>query len=137
VVNADIWQRLNADSTLVALVSAFGGSPSIFNRPQVPPEAPRPYIWIQSPLADVEADEKNTRGRDVRVLIACVGDKTGSVAEVAGIAARVRTLLHRYKLPIDGGRPAHISDVTGPTTFPSDESVYALALTLRVVYQES
>lgn len=133
-VTKALFDQLRTDATLTSMLSQYQSVPAIFARPLVPENAVRPYVWIQPPGADESADTKTTQGRTVRRDIWAVTNNQGSMASCEAIAERIRSRLHRQSFAVDGAELL-ISEVSGPSIAPSDESVIALSLGVRLVFE--
>jgi hypothetical protein len=123
-----IVDRLSGDTALAALLGIYSGDPCVFADPQVPEDAPRPYVWLPQPSADSGWDGKIHRGRDVSRDIWCTTDNLGSWAPAQAIAARVREPLSASTSVEDYS--GIIAEVFGPVVQESDESLCVLRLTL-------
>ena len=142
MLTAAIIARLKQDMTLSALLETYLGEPCVFSGPYVPEDAPRPYVYLLPALSDLAWDGKNWRGREIRRELISVTDGNGSYLPCETIADRVRTLLHRYALPLSvdssGATVQHVfvAQAQGPEHFESDESVCALKVSVRFLFRE-
>lgn len=138
-LSAAIYDLLAADGTLVGLLAAYEGEPAIFTVQPAPGDAILPYIVTAGQVVDGAWDTKTTRGRAVIRDVRCYAAADGSAVVIEAIAERVRALLHRQPLDIDGFTWV-ISDCNGPIT--ADESggagdgVYGRILSLSLTAQE-
>lgn len=127
VLTAAIFQRLSNDSELAGLLA--DGAGSVYTDDRVPPDAALPYVVSAGNVADEPWDTKTSQGRrptrDVGVYFPHRSTKTLEQA-----AERVRALLHRHPLAIDGHRTV-TARVSGPIRISSDD-YDARVLTLRL-----
>jgi hypothetical protein len=86
-------------------------------------------------VADEPYDTKTTLGRDVRRDVRCYAAISGSVAAIESIAERVRTLLHRHALVVDG-YVTWVAQCSGPI-LADEEAAYGRVVTVRLVMMES
>lgn len=129
-----LYDRLASDSTLTDMLSSFNGSPAIFTIDPVPLEAELPYLVSAGSVSDVPFDTKTEVGRSFVRDIRCYDKISGSAVTVEAIAERVRNLLHRQPLSIDGASWM-ISDCSGPTTADEPEA-YGRIITLSLIALE-
>lgn len=135
MLTAAIDARLRGDVTLVAMLAEYGGRAAIFTADPAPGDAEPPYIVTAGEVADSAYDTKTTRGRDVRRDVRCYAPATGTVATIEAIAERVRALLHRQPLEVEG-YDVWMAECTGPIV--ADEStVYGRIVTVRTVMMEA
>jgi hypothetical protein len=141
LLTAAIIARLKDDNDLSYLIETYLEEPCVFASPYVPEDAQRPYVYLLPALSDLAWDGKNWRGREVRRELIAVTDNTGSYLACEAIAERVRTLLHRYALPLtvdsSGASLQHVfvAQAQGPEHFESDESVCALKVSVRFQFR--
>lgn len=131
-VTQALFTRLSSDTTLAAMLAVYQNAPAVFAGPKVPEDAARPYVFIPAPMTDTSWDAKVERGRDTEREVWAVTDNAGSMAPCETIAERVRTLLHRG-FPL-GSINVEIAEARGPSAMPSDESVTALRVSVRLRY---
>lgn len=140
-IGATIHARLSADSTLTALLGTFNSEPCVFY-PQVPDNAPRPYVVIDPPQAS-PLGLQNMKGKEVRlpeVAVHCFVDFAGSAVAVDSIAERVYDLLHANgrsaglstALTISGYNGVLTSVVNGPVQALTDDSLEGRTVVARV-----
>lgn len=129
-----LYDKLAADGTLTALLSTYNSLPAIFTMDPVPLQADLPYIITAGHVSDIPFDTKTQNGRQVVRDIRCYAPISGSVVTVEAIAERVRALLHRQPLTIDGTNWI-ISDCSGPTV-ADEEDAYGRIVTLNVITLE-
>ena len=101
-LTAALYALLAGDATLTALLSTYGSAPAIFTTDPAPGDAELPYIVTAGAVSQSPFDTKTTRGRDVVRDVRCYASASGSAIVVEAIAERVRALLHRQELAIDG-----------------------------------
>jgi len=133
-LTAALHARLVGDATLAALLADYKGGPAIFTTDPAPGDATLPYLVSAGEVATSPFDTKTTRGREVRRDVRCYAAATGSAALVEEIAERVRVLLHRYRLEVDG-HEAWVAEVTGPIAADEDEA-YGRVVNLRLILME-
>lgn len=102
MLTAAIYSRLSGDTELVGLLGSYRGGPAVFTTDPAPGDATLPYIVTAGQVADAAFDTKTTRGRTLIRDLRCYSAASGSAATVEAIAERVRALLHRQTLEIDG-----------------------------------
>jgi len=129
-----IFNVLNGDATLTALLSTFDSDPAIFTTDPAPLKATLPYIVTAGQVSDTPFDTKTTDGRDfVRDIKCYATNASGSTDVIEDIAERVRFLFHRKPFTITGF-DVIIASVTGPIA-RDEEDVYARILTLQATMQ--
>lgn len=129
------YNRLAGDAPLTALLSRYNGAPAIFTIEPVPEDARLPFIVAIGDVATSPFDTKTTRGRDIARDIRCYTEATGSAADVEAIAERVRVLFHRYRLAVAGFGTV-LAIASGPSIAPTDETVYGMLVTVRLIIEE-
>lgn len=130
------YDRLANDGTLAALLATYNGEPAVFTNDPAPPDADLPFVVTAGEFAVAPFDTKTRNGRTVFRDIRCYAREDGSAAAIEDIAERVRTLFHRYPLPVDGFGTV-LCDVSGPTVAPDDdETVTGRILSVRLLLQE-
>lgn len=102
MLTAAIYERLTGDAELAGLLGSYRGGPAVFTTDPAPGDATLPYIVTAGQVADAAFDTKTTRGRTLIRDLRCYSAASGSAATVEAIAERVRALLHRQTLEIDG-----------------------------------
>ncbi len=112
---------------LAARVGTYAGGPCVFSG-DVPPDAPRPYVLIFAPYADLPWDDKQNEGRYQERDVWAVFDRTVSLATMEELGEMLRGLLHRRHIPI-AGYGTVLSTVRGNGEIPSDGTVRGLSLT--------
>jgi hypothetical protein len=123
-----IRTRLAADGALTAMLGVYSGAPAIFVGDLVPADAPRPYVILSGAIADVAADTKSTLGRSVEQDVRCYADGPASSKLIESIAERVRAVLHRAAIYINGFS-AIVSDVDGPIAAETDGRIIGRIVT--------
>jgi hypothetical protein len=134
VLTQAIYDQLVADGTLVGLLATYNGNPAVFTTDPAPGDATLPYIVTAGEVSQAPFDSKTTRGRDAIRDVRCYAEADGSVVTIEAIAERVRALLHRQALSIDG-YDWIMSDCTGPIV--ADElDTYGRIISVSVVAQQ-
>ena len=131
-LSAGIYGRLAGDGELAALLATYDGEPAIFTSDPAPGDAVLPYIVTAGAVSDVPFDTKDHIGRQVMRDVRCYAAANGSTAVVEQIAERVRVLLHRQPLEVDG-EGWLMSNCTGPIAM-DDLEAYGRVVTLMVTY---
>lgn len=121
VITAAIWDRLANDALLTALLSEYGGLPAIFTTDPAPGDAVLPYIVTAGEVAQTPWDTKTTLGRELTRDVRCYDADDGSVVTIEAIAERVRSLLHRHELVVDGYTTV-IAECFGPITADEEDA---------------
>jgi len=134
ILTAAIYNKLANDGTLTALLAAYGSEPAVFTTDPVPGNASLPYIVTAGEVTQAPFDTKQTRGRSLIRDVRCYAAADGSAAVVEQIAERVRTLLHRQVLVIDG-YSWMLSDCAGPIV-ADDDDIYGRIISVSVIAQE-
>lgn len=127
-----IYDRLAGDPTLTAMLAEYDGAPAIFTIDPAPGNAGTPHIVTAGEVSQAAWDTKTSRGREIIRDVRCYAAAVGSAATVEAIAERVRSLLHRQALSIDGYKWI-VSDCGGPIA--ADESDYygrIVSVTLKI-----
>lgn len=136
-LTAALYARLAGDEQLVGMLATYEPepgttAPAIFTTDPPPSNARLPYIVTAGEVATNPRDTKDLRGLEYYRDVRCYTARTGSDEAVEDIAMRIRTLLHRQPLVVDGV-PALITSVTGPRRGPDEDKAVGRILTLRVV----
>ena len=133
-LTAAIYARLAGDATLAGLVASYRGQPAIFTTDPAPGDATLPYIVSAGDVAQRPYEAKNRGGREVFRDVRCYAPAVGSAVTVEEMAERVRALLHRQALAVDGFE-LWVAQVTGPTV--ADEAdAYGRIVSVRLVLME-
>ncbi len=135
ILTAAIYDKLANDATLTAMLATYGDLPAIFTTDPVPGSAELPYIVTAGEVSQSPFDTKQTRGRNAIRDVRCYAAADGSAVLIEAIAERVRALLHRQALTIDGFSWM-LSDCTGPIVADDDE-VYGRIVSVGVIAQAS
>lgn len=130
-----IYDLLANDSTLTDLLAEHEGGPAIFTTDPPPGDAELPYIITAGEVSTAPYDTKTTLGRTVRRDVRCYTEASGSAAAVEEIVERVRTLLHRQPLTVDGFENL-VAECTGPIQADEDDANGRI-LTVRLVLMEA
>jgi hypothetical protein len=135
ILTSSIYDRLASDGTLTGMLSTYEGNPAIFTTDPAPGNASKPYIVTVGEVSQAAFDTKTTRGRSLIRDVRCYAAANGSAIVVEAIAERVRALLHRQALVIDGFSWL-VSEANGPIV--ADETdAYGRIVSLRLIAQES
>ncbi len=97
-----IHDVLADDVTLAAMLSTYEGEPAVFTTDPAPGDAVLPYIVTAGEVVANPADTKTTLGRELWRDVRCYTEASGDEDIVEAMAERVRALLHRKTLEIDG-----------------------------------
>lgn len=135
ILTEAIYSVLAGDATLVALLSDYDGAPGVFTTDPAPGNASPPYVVTAGEVSQSPSDGKTCRGRVMIRDVRCYTAATGSSVLVEQIAERVRFLLHRQPLSIDGFNWL-ISDCAGPV-IANETDFYGRILSLSVTARES
>lgn len=130
-----IYDALSEDLTLTAKLSTYEGEPGIFTVDPAPGDANLPYIIIGPILEQAPFDTKTSRGRSVRIDVRCYEAATGSAVDIEAISERVRSLLHRVAITIDG-HAWEWSSCFGPIS-ADEEDAYGRIITVLVSATEN
>lgn len=134
ILTSAIYDRLAGDSILTGYLSTYKGNPAIFTIDPAPGDAELPYIITAGEVSQSPWDTKTTRGRDLIRDVRCYTKEDGSAVLIEAIAERVRVLLHRQSLSIDGFTWV-ISAVSGPIQ-ADEQDTYGRVLSLSLKAQE-
>ena len=93
-----------------------------------------PYIVTAGEVTDSAYDTKTTLGRELRRDVRCYAPVTGTVATIEAIAERVRTLLHRQPLTVDG-YDVWMAECSGPIV-ADEPDAYGRIVTVRTIMTE-
>ena len=129
-----IHARLAGDATLAAFLAEYAGEPAVFSTDPAPGDATLPYLVSAGHVSDRAYDTKTTRGRQVYRDVRCYAPASGSVVTVEEIAERVRALLHRHALAVDG-HETWVAEASGPTA-ADEEDAYGRIVSLRLIVME-
>lgn len=135
ILTPSIYDVLAGDGTLTGLLAEYNGSPAVFTTDPAPGDATLPYVVTAGEVSQAPFDTKTTRGRTLIRDVRCYAEANGSAVEVEAIAERVRTLLHRQPLTIDGFDWL-VSSVSGPIV-ADERDVYGRIVSLSLIAQES
>jgi len=129
-----IYDVLAGDPTLTALLATYEGAPAVFTTDPAPGDADMPYIVSAGEVTAAPFDTKTGNGRQIWRDIRCYAEANGDATVVEAIAERVRALLHRAHLDIDGF-DVFVADVSGPVAANETEA-YGRILTARIKMME-
>jgi hypothetical protein len=134
IITEALYDTLSADVTLTSLLSTYEGEPAIFTTDPAPGDATLPYIVTAGEAVQTGFDTKNSRGRELWRDVRCYAAANRSAVTVESIAERVRALLHRQAIMIDGFIWL-LGDCSGPVV--ADESdAYGRIVTVRLIVEE-
>jgi hypothetical protein len=133
-LTAALYERLVGDAALAGLLAEYQGQPAVFTVDPAPADAALPYIVTAGSVVDTPWDTKTTRGRQVWRDVRCYAPATGSAVTVEAMAERVRALLHRDYLEVEG-HVTYLTDVHGPIVADETEA-YGRILTVRLTLGE-
>ena len=134
ILTGALYRHLAADPDLTGLLAKYNNLPAIFTVDPAPGDASLPYIVTAGEVAQSPFDTKTSRGRRLIRDVRCYARADGSAVVIEAIAERVRALLHRQKIEIDGYRWL-ISDVAGPIVADEPDH-YGRVLSLSLTAQE-
>lgn len=135
MLTAAIDARLRGDATLVAMLADFNGRAAVFTTDPVPGTASMPYIVTAGEVTDSAYDTKTTLGRELRRDVRCYAPIAGSVVTIEAIAERVRELLHRQPLSVDG-YDVWMAECSGPIV-ADEPDAYGRIVTVRTIMTEA
>jgi hypothetical protein len=133
-ITKGLYDRLEPDATLAALLSTYSGNAAVFTTDPIPQDATLPYVVIRD-LSEVTFDTKTSRGREVWHDVGCYAKDEGSAVLVESIKERVRALLHRYALTIANFTTV-IAEVSGIVQADED-GVFGRIVTIRLIVEET
>ena len=134
VLTQFIYDRLADDTTLADLLATYQDGPAIFTTDPAPGDASKPYIVTAGEPVQSPFDTKNSRGRRAYRDVRCYADADGSALAIEAIAERVRVLLHRYRLDIEGFGVL-VAECGGPVA-ADEEDAYGRILTVQYLFTE-
>lgn len=133
-LTAALYDVLAGDAQLVGMLESYKGLPAVFTAHPVPGDAKAPYVVTVGEVTQVPWDTKTTRGRDLIRDVRAYAPATGNPIVVEAIIERVRALLHRQPITIDGFQWV-ISNVTGPIAL-DEKDYYGRVVSLSLKAQE-
>lgn len=133
-LTAALHARLAGDATLTALLASYQGEPAIFTADPAPGDAVLPYIVSAGQVADAPFDTKNSRGRQLWRDVRCYAAADGDSSTVESIAERVRALLHREPLDVEGFG-VFLAECSGPIV-ANESDAYGRVVTVRMIMME-
>jgi hypothetical protein len=135
ILTAAIYDLLSNDAILKAMLTTYKGSPAIFTVDPAPEENfSGAYIVTAGEVVDNPFDSKTTQGRDLVRDVRCYAPADGSVVTIEAVAERVRALLHRQALTIDGYHWI-LSDCAGPVV-ADEQDAYGRIISLSLKAQK-
>ena len=139
-LTAALYDRLAGDAELAGMLSTYRATPQGASRPAVftvdpaPGNARLPFVVLPGPVADTAYDTKTRRGRQIWRDARCYAAADGGSELIERIAERVRALLHRQPLEIDGYGVGG-SECSGPVG-ADDADAYGRIVTVRLIVME-
>ena len=134
LVTEAIYDRLVGDYDLGVLLASYGGAPGVFTVDPVPGDATLPYVVTAGQVWARPFDTKTTRGRELSRDVRCYAEGDGSATLVEAIAERVRSLLHRQLLTIEGFG-VWLMECSGPVAV-SEPDVQGRIVSVRMMIME-
>lgn len=134
-ISQAFYDVLSADDSLAALLATYGGSPAVFTMDPAPGDAVKPYIVTAGEAVHRPYDTKLTRGRELWRDVRCYADDSGSAAVIEEIAERVRALLHRQIIDVDGFT-VWVAECVGPIV-ADEPGAYGRIITTRIIMMEA
>ena len=135
VITKAIFDRLNGDATLTALLGTFNGNAAIFTTDPPPSKAVLPYIVTAGDVSNTPVTSKNAPGQIPTRDIRCYANANGEAKTVEDIANRVRVLFERQIIAITGFDTI-IASTSGPLTV-DEEDIYGRVVTVSLTIMES
>lgn len=124
-----VYNALNADATLKAAT----GDGVIYSGPTVKASASRPYVLIKPPSNLRDVGSKNLNMLEAVIDVLVVSSNYESSLQAEQLADYVIEDLHRTTLSLTTDN--HIfSELVGTQAIPSDDELFALQLSFRVVF---
>lgn len=134
ILTAAIYDQLSGDATLIAMLATYKGSPAVFTSDPAPGDAGLPHIVTAGEVSQAPFDTKTTQGRNAIRDVRCYDAAGGSPIVIEAIAERVRAILHRQALSINGYQWI-ISDCFGPIV-ADERDFYGRIISLSLTAQE-
>jgi len=131
LVTEAIYDRLVGDYDLGVLLASYGEAPAVFTEDPVPGDAELAYVVTAGQVWARAFDTKTTRGRELVRDVRCFARST-ILVEI--IAERVRKLLHRQPLTIEGFG-VWLMECSGPVVV-SEPDVQGRIVSVRMVIME-
>lgn len=132
-LTAAIYDRLAGDTELASMLAIYRGEPAVFTVDPAPGDAVLPFIVSAGHAVDTAWDTKTTQGREIWRDVRCYAPADGSATLIESIAERVRALLHRQALAVDGFG-VWLTECSGPIA-SDDTEAYGRIVTVRLVMQ--
>ncbi len=133
-LTAAIYTLLAGDAQLAALLATYNGAPAVFTTDPAPGDATLPYIVSAGNVADAPFDTKTGNGRQVWRDVRCYAAADGSAVTIEAIGERVRQLLHRASLTVDGFN-VFMTDCSGPSV-ADEPDAYGRIVSVRLMAME-
>lgn len=130
LITEALYERLAGDYELASMLASYAGSPAIFTIDPPPGDATLPYIITAGEVSQAPFDTKTGQGRDLRRDVRCYAPASGSAVVIEAIAERVRALLHRQPLEVDGFG-IFVAECQGPIA-ADEEDAYGRIVSVRM-----
>lgn len=134
MITEAIYNRLAGDATLAGMLAEYCGETAVFTTDPAPGDAVLPYVVTAGSVAEAPFDTKTTRGWTITRDVRCYTAASGSAVMVEAIAERVRALLHRQVLTIDGFVWLW-AECSGPLV-ADEQDAYGRIVTVRMTVEE-
>lgn len=139
-ITKGIFDRMNDDSTLTALLGTYNSAPPIFTKQPLPADfdigANGPYILSVGEASTIpgSVDTKNSKGREIIRDILCFSTIKDSPTIVEAVAEQVRVLFQRQVFSITGFSII-VAEVNGPI-IADEEDALGRVVSVRLVLKE-
>lgn len=140
-ITGAVFSRLSSDSTLLALLAAYGSGRALVSDP--PPadlivEGPAVVCIVAAPFDDEAADTYTEDYRRAALNVRLYSRPNGSTLTLDTAAERVRALLRSWPAGAVTGGTLIDAAVSGPVAGPSsDPSVEGRIVTARLIFLEA
>lgn len=133
VLTSAIFNQLADDPVLAALLATYEGNPAVFTMDPAPGDATLPYIVTAGEATSSPNDTKTTLGLNLIRDVRCYAEASGSSVVIELIANRVRLLLHRQEVDVNGYQWV-LSIASGPIV-ADEPDAYGRIVSLNVLLQ--
>ena len=127
-----IYTRLVTDPTITGSLSSFNGTSSVFFSTHAPDSASLPYIISRGAWSIQPWDNKTSQGQESYYDIGIYTSDNDSISTLETITDRVRTLLHRYNLPVTGSSTV-MCECSDIGISPYEDQVQGRIVTIRLI----
>ena len=140
-ITGGLYAHLAAQSGIVSRIGTFAAVPAIFANEHGAPEGydiktAGPCIVIPPAFASSNADDWDTKAREVFDELRIYAPASGSSAPINDLAELVRRALHVKSVPVTGARSL-TATATGPVAAPtSGPDLFGRAVTVRLSLEE-